>query len=70
MSKYPHELEFFGIYLAPLVVVIIVAFLATLLTAMVANKIGLARYFAAPKYAFLAMVVIYMLLIDSFWIRF
>jgi len=69
-NLYPHELQFGAVYVTPVLVVVILAFFATLLSAVVLNKTSLAKWFFAPQYVFLAMMVLYIVLIDRFFIRF
>ena len=66
----PHELSAGDVYFSPVLSVIVLAFFAALLTAMIANKLKFTRYIYAPAYLFLAMMTLYMVLIDKFWIKF
>jgi len=67
---YPHELQFGDVYVSPVLIVVIVAFFASVATAVVLNKTGLARFFYAPHYVFLAIMVLYVVLIDRYFICF
>jgi len=69
-NLYPHELQFGTLYVTPVLVVVFLAFFATLFTALVLNKTKLAQWFFAPQYIFLAIMVLYIIMIDRFWIRF
>lgn len=69
-NLYPHELQFGSVYVTPVLVVVVLAFFATLLSVVVLNKTKLAKWFFAPQYVFLAIMVLYMTLIDTFYIRF
>jgi len=67
---YPHELQFAQLYISPIIVVGFLAFFLAVLTAFFLNKVKLARYFVAHQYLFLAIFVLYALIIDKFFIRF
>jgi len=69
-NLYPHELQFGDVYVTPVLVVAVVAFFATLVTAVVLNKTKLARWFYMPQYVFLAIMMLYITMIDRFFIRF
>ena len=70
LNPYPHELSVGDVYYSPLLLVAFLAFLAALVTVMVLNKLKLTRYLYAPSYVFIAILVLYMVLIDTFWIKF
>lgn len=69
-NPFPHELSLGDVYYSPLILVGLLAFLAALLTVLLLNKLKLTRYFAAPAYVFVAFVVLYVVAIDAFWIKF
>lgn len=69
-NPYPHELSAGDVYFSPLLLVVILAFLAAGLTVMVLNKLKVSRFIAAPSYVFIAITGLYMVLIDTFWIKF
>jgi len=69
-NPYPHELSIGDVYYSPLLQVIPLTFLATLITVMLLNKLKLSRYIYAPAYIFIAIMALYILLIDKFWIKF
>ena len=69
-NPFPHELSIGDVYYSPLLLVIFLSFLAALITVMVLNKLKLTRYFYAPSYVFIAIMALYMVLIDAFWIKF
>ena len=66
----PHELSTGDVYYSPLLLVVALAFFATVFTVMVANRLKISRYVYAPAYLFLAIMTLYMVLIDRFWIKF
>ena len=69
-NAFPHELSLGDVYFSPLLAVAFFAFFATLFTVMILNKLKLSRYIYAPPYVFLAIMALYVVLIDTFWIKF
>ena len=69
-NPFPHELSIGDVYYSPLILVAFLAFLAALVTVMVLNKLKLTRYLYAPSYVFIALIALYVVLIDTFWIKF
>lgn len=69
-NPYPHELAMGDVYYSPLLLVILFAFLAAVITVLILNKLKLSHFFYAPSYVFVAIMVLYIVLIDTFWIKF
>ena len=69
-NPFPHELSVGDVYYSPLLLVAFLSFLAALVTVMALNKLKLTRYLYAPSYVFIAIMASYMVLIDTFWIKF
>jgi len=69
MQNFPHELAFGDVYFSPLLLVIILAFIATSITTVLLNKFKISRYFIFPSLSFLAMMMLYIVMIDRFWIK-
>lgn len=69
-NNYPHELSAGDVYFSPVLLVVILAFLATGVTVLIFNKFKLSRYIYAPSYVFVGIMVLYMVLIDVCWIKF
>ncbi len=69
-NPYPHELCVSDVCFSPALPVIVLGFLAALLTVGLLNKLKLSRWFFAPPYVFLAIMTLYMLAIDRYWIHF
>ncbi|OQX77972.1 MAG: DUF1656 domain-containing protein [Epsilonproteobacteria bacterium 4484_65] len=69
-NPYPHELSIGDVYYSPLLLVAFLAFVAALITVMLLNKLKLTRYLVAPSYVFIAIMALYIVLIDTFWIKF
>jgi len=70
INNYPHELSSGDVYYSPMLLVIILAFLAAGVTVLILNKLKLSRYIYAPSYVFIGIMVLYMVLIDAYWIKF
>ena len=66
MTPTPHEFAIGGVYLPPLLVASLFGVIATLVTAQLLNRYRLSRYFFYPPLVFLALMVIYTLLIGTF----
>jgi hypothetical protein len=69
-NKYPHELIVADVYLSPIVIVTLISFILAIITTMMLNRLKISRYFFAPSYTFIAIMVLYILLIDRYWIKF
>jgi hypothetical protein len=66
MTPTPHEFAVGGVYLPPLLVAALFGVIAALLTARLLNRYRLSNYFFYPPLVFLALTVIYTVLIGSF----
>ena len=69
MNEFPHELALGDIYLSPLLPVFVIALLGAWLSTLVLNKLRLSRYIVFPSTTFLTLMLLYMLLMNTFWIR-
>ena len=69
-NNYPHELSLGDVYFSPMLLVIVLACLAASITVLVLNKLKISRFIVAPTYVFIAIMALYMVLIDTFWIKF
>ena len=69
-NPFPHELSAGDVYLSPMLIVVILAFIGASITVLILNKLKISRFIAAPTYVFIAIVVLYMVLIDAYWIKF
>lgn len=69
-NPYPHELSLGDVYFSPMLLVIALSFFAAGITVIVLNKLKLSRFIVVPSYVFIAIMALYMVLIDTFWIRF
>ncbi len=65
----PRELNIQGVFLPPLLLVLIMALLAAIMTAILLNRYRLGRFFVLPRLVFLSIVGIYVVLIGTFIVR-
>ena len=68
-SDVPHELATGDVYFSPLLPVFAVALIGTWLTVMILNKLRLSRYIMFPSMTFLALMALYILLLNAYWIK-
>lgn len=68
MNEYPHELALGDVYLSPFLPVFSLALVGAWVTVIVLNKMRLSRYIMFPSATFLALMALYMLLMDALWI--
>jgi hypothetical protein len=68
MSFIPKEFTIGGVYFPPLLIAGILGVTAAVLTAMLLNRYRLSRYFFYPPLVFLALAVIYTVIIGTFFI--
>jgi hypothetical protein len=66
MTPTPQEFAIGGVYLPPLLVAALFGVLAAIVTANLLNRYRLSRYFFYPPLVFMALMVIYTLLIGEF----
>jgi len=69
MERFPHELAVGDVYFSPLLLVVILSFLAAGLTTVIFNKLRIASYIVYPSLAFLAIMTLYIVLIDALFIK-
>ena len=68
-NPYPHELQFGDIYITPWIPALVLAFVLSVATAVIANKTGLSRFFVWHHYLFLGIMMLYLVLIDNYFIK-
>ena len=61
----PHEFAIGGVYMPPLLIAAILGTIAAVVTARLLNRYRLSRYFFYPPLVFLALMVIYTVLIGT-----
>ena len=66
MNHVPHEFAIGGVLLPPLLMAAFLACIAAVLTARLLNRYQLSKYFFCPPAVFLALTIIYTVLIESF----
>jgi hypothetical protein len=66
MILVPHELNIGGLYLPPILVTAMFGVVAAVVTARLLNRYRLSEYFFYPPLVFLALMVIYTVLIGTF----
>ena len=65
MTLIPKEFAIGGVYFPPLLIAAILGVLAAALTAMLLNRYRLSRYFFYPPLVFVALAIIYTVLIGT-----
>ena len=69
MNELPHELALGDVYLSPLLPVFVTALLTTWISVKLLNKLRLSRYIMFPSTTFLTLMTLYILLMNTFWIK-
>jgi len=69
INNFPHEIAINGVYFSPLLLVVFIAFILTLVTTVVFNKLRLSQYIIYPQFAFIAIMTLHIVLIDTFFIK-
>ena len=65
MSLMPHEFAIGGVYMPPLLIAAIFGTIAAVVTARLLNRYRLSRYFFYPPLVFVALAIIYTVLIGT-----
>ena len=68
-NSVPHEIIINGVYFSPLLIVFVLAFLASTITTAILNQLKLSQYFLHIPAAFVAILTLYIILIDTFFIK-
>ena len=66
MKPIPHEFAIGEVYMPPLLVAAFLGLIAAMLTARLLNRYRLTRYFFYPPIVFIALTIIYAVLIGTF----
>ncbi len=69
MSLIPHEIALGEVFMPPLLVAGTLAVIATMVTVHLLNRYRLSRYFYYPPLAFVALTVIYTVVIGTVIVR-
>jgi hypothetical protein len=66
MIPIPHEFAIGEVYMPPLLAAAFLGLIAAMVTARLLNRYRLSRYFFYPPLVFLALIIIYTVLIGTF----
>jgi len=69
MQNVPSEFAIGGVFMPPLLVAALLGAVAAVVTSRLLNRYRLSRYFFYPPLVFLALMIIYTVLIGTFIIR-
>tara|TARA_R110002111_G_scaffold152996_1_gene219740 strand:+ start:651 stop:863 length:213 start_codon:yes stop_codon:yes gene_type:complete len=69
VNNVPHELALGDVYLSPMLPVFTLALLGAWISIILLNKLRLSRYIMFPATTFLALMLLYMVLMNTYWIR-
>jgi hypothetical protein len=69
MSQIPHEIALGGVFMPPLLVAGIFGVIAAVITAQLLNRYRVSRYFYYPPLVFIALMIIYTIIIGTFIVR-
>lgn len=69
MSLVPHEVAIGGIFMPPLLIASTFGLIASLMTTRVLNRLRMSKYFFYPPLLFMALAVIYTVLIGTLVIK-
>jgi hypothetical protein len=65
----PSEFAIGGVYMPPMLIAAILAVLLAVLTGWLLNRYRLSRYFFYPPLVFVALTIIYTVIVGTFFIR-
>ncbi|KGJ05327.1 Protein of unknown function [Paracoccus halophilus] len=65
----PREIDISGVYVSPLLVVVVISLIASWLTAWLLNRLRLSRHFVAPRLVFMSILALYIIAFGTFAIR-
>ena len=66
MKPIPHEFAIGGVFMPPLLIATVFGAVAAVITARLLNRVRLSKYFFYPPLVFLALTVVYTILIGTF----
>jgi len=69
LNNFPHEIIFNGVYFSPLLIVFIVALMATLLTTAILNKLKISQFIIHIPLGFLAILTLYIVMIETYFMK-
>ncbi|MCB1970053.1 MAG: DUF1656 domain-containing protein [Geminicoccaceae bacterium] len=65
----PREIDINGVYVPPLLLVLLISLAAAWVTARLLNRWRISRYFVMPRLVYLSIIAIYAVLFGTFLIR-
>ena len=68
MKPIPHEFVIGGVFMPPLLIAAVLGAIAAVATARLLNRVRLSKYFFYPPLVFLALMIVYTILIGTFFI--
>lgn len=68
-NNFPHEIIFNGVYFSPLLIVFMMALMASLLTTAILNKLKISQFILHIPLGFLAIMTLYIVLIDTYFMK-
>ena len=68
MMPIPHEFAIGGVFMPPLLIAAVLGAIAAVTTARLLNRVRLSKYFFYPPLVFLALMIVYTILIGTFFI--
>jgi hypothetical protein len=66
MKPIPHEFAIGGVFMPPLLIAAVLGAIAAVATARLLNRVRLSKYFFYPPLVFLALMIVYTILIGTF----
>ena len=66
MMPIPHEFAIGGVFMPPLLIAAVLGTIAAVATARLLNRVRLSKYFFYPPLVFLALMIVYTILIGTF----
>ena len=66
MLPIPHEFTIGGVFMPPLLIATLLGIMTTVVTVKLLNRYRLSRYFFYPPLVFLALTLIYTIIIGTF----
>ena len=69
MEQFSHELAAGDVYFSPVLIVIVLAFIAAALSGVLLNKLRLSQFIIYPPLSFIAIMVIFVVIIDHYLIK-
>ncbi len=70
MNDFPHELALGDVYFSPVLALFFLSFFATSITVILLNKFKVSQFIVYPQLSFLAILTLYIVLIDALFIKF